>query len=108
MKAVPKTKKDLLDQCCNNYRKLNELIDLFPEEEQHSEFSPGTMNRNIRDVLAHLYHWHLMLLDWYAVGMNGNMPDMPAKILPGRRTKELNTSIYKSIETTSWITLGFS
>lgn len=23
------------------------------------------MNRNIRDVLSHLHHWHLLMMDWY-------------------------------------------
>ena len=93
--AVPKTKNELIEQSQNNYRKLSKLVDSFSEEEQHSEFPPGTMNRNIRDVLAHLYHWHLMFLDWYSVGMKGEKPDMPAKGYSWKDTKKLNKYIWE-------------
>ncbi len=77
--AVPKTKEELLKQSSENYRTLNELIDSYSNEEILAEFPEGTMNRNIRDVLAHLYHWHIMFIGWYTVGMEGKRPEMPAK-----------------------------
>ncbi|NNK75455.1 MAG: ClbS/DfsB family four-helix bundle protein [Maribacter sp.] len=92
--AVPKTKSELLLQGKANYQKLNDLINSLPEKEQLSEFPPGTMNRNITDVLAHLYHWHLMFMDWYKVGMQGQKPDIPAKGYTWRDTKELNKKIW--------------
>lgn len=51
------------------------------------------MNRNVRDVLGHLHHWHLMFLDWYLVGMSGKKPDIPAKDFTWKMTPELNKSI---------------
>jgi len=93
--AVPTTKIELIQQSQENYRKLNELIDSFPNEEQISEFPKGIMNRNIRDVIAHLHHWHLMLIDWYRVGMKGLKPDMPAKGYSWKDTKELNKKIWR-------------
>jgi hypothetical protein len=59
----PKTKEQLLKLSRGNYKKLNDLIDSFSDEEQRTDFPEGTMNRNISDVLAHLHHWHLMFLD---------------------------------------------
>jgi hypothetical protein len=92
---VPKTKKELIQQSQMNYQKLNELIDSFPNEEQISEFPKGTMNRNIRDVLAHLHHWHNMFIDWYEIGKKGEKPDMPAKGYTWKDTKELNKKIWE-------------
>lgn len=92
---VPKTKKELIQQSQKNYQQLNELIDSFSNEEQVSEFRKGTMNRNIRDVLAHLHHWHIMFIDWYEVGMKGDKPDMPAKGYSWKDTKELNKKIWE-------------
>ena len=92
--AVPKTKTELLEQSQRNYEKLNELIDSLSEEQKLSDFPPGTMNRNIRDALAHLHHWHLMFIDWYTVGMKGEKPEMPAKGYSWRDTKELNKRIW--------------
>ena len=96
--AVPTTKIELIQQSQENYRKLNELIDSFPNEEQISEFPKGTMNRNIRDVIAHLHHWHLMFIDWYNVGMKGLKSDMPAKGYSWKDTKELNKKIWRDYQ----------
>jgi len=93
--AVPKTKNELFHQSQDNYQKLMALIDSFSEEKQLAEFPPGTMNRNIRDVLAHLYHWHLMFLDWYSIGMKGQKPEMPAKGYTWKEIKELNQNIWE-------------
>ncbi len=93
--AVPKTKNELFQQSQDNYQKLIALIESFSEEQQLAEFAPGTMNRNIRDVLAHLYHWHLMFLDWYSIGMKGQKPEMPAKGYTWKETKKLNNDIWE-------------
>ncbi len=76
-----------------NYEKLNDFVEGFSEEEQLAEFRPGTMNRNIRDVLAHLHHWHLMMRNWYEVGMSGEKPDIPAKGYTWKTTSALNERI---------------
>lgn len=64
-------------------------------DEQEQEFPEGTLNRNIKDVLAHLHAWHLMLLDWYTVGMSGQKPDMPAKGYTWKTLPDLNREIQK-------------
>lgn len=91
----PRTKDELLKLSQTNYSKLKDLVDSFDSKEQLAEFPKGTMNRNIRDVLAHLHEWHMMLLNWYKVGMTGEKPDMPAKGYSWRSTSELNYSIWK-------------
>jgi hypothetical protein len=90
----PTTKQDLLVQCRAQYAALGALIDGYSAEEQQREFKPGTMNRNIRDVLAHLHHWHLLMQEWYAVGMKGGKPEMPAKGYTWATTPELNRGIH--------------
>ncbi|MBK7638470.1 MAG: ClbS/DfsB family four-helix bundle protein [Saprospiraceae bacterium] len=47
------------------------------------------MNRNIKDVLAHLHQWHVMMIGWYDCGMKGEKPDIPAKEIPGRPHRNL-------------------
>lgn len=91
----PKTKRELLGLSRENYQKLIGFIDSFSEDEVHAEFPEGTLNRNIRDVLAHLYHWHLMFLNWYNEGMAGKKPDMPAKGYFWKDTPALNREIWK-------------
>ena len=97
----PKTKDELLELSQKNFAKLNELVDSYSSEEQVAEFPEGTMNRNIRDVLAHLHHWHLMMLEWYEIGMKGDKPDMPAKGYTWKTVPELNREIqekYRTVE----------
>jgi len=91
----PKSKEELLLLGEENYEKLLRLIDSFSDEEKASSFPPGTMNRNIRDVLAHLHHWHLMMMTWYEVGMRGEKPEMPAPGYSWKTTPELNREIWK-------------
>jgi hypothetical protein len=91
----PKSKDELISLSQKNFRRLLDFIDGMSNEEQEKEFPKGTMNRNIRDVLAHLHHWHLMMLDWYALGMQGQKPDMPAKGYTWKSTPQLNKRIWE-------------
>ena len=90
----PTTKKELLAQSHARYNALIALIDGLSAADQQRAFRPGTMNRNIRDVLAHLHHWHLLMRAWYAVGMQGGKPEMPAKGYTWATTPELNRWIH--------------
>lgn len=94
--ARPTTKEELLHLSQANYKKLNDLIESISDP--NKEFPEGTMNRNIRDVLAHLHHWHLMMLNWYEVGMKGEKPEMPAKGYSWKDTPELNKEIWKKYQ----------
>ncbi len=91
----PKTKPELLSASQQNFDRLDSLVDSFSEEEQKRDFPSGTMNRNIRDVLAHLHDWHLMMLRWYDLGMAGEKPDMPAKGFSWKDTPKLNQAIWE-------------
>lgn len=91
----PKTKAELIHLSNLNFDKLITFINSFDDKLQRKEFPKGTMNRNIRDVLAHLHHWHLMMLQWYAIGMSGQKPEMPAKGYTWKTTPDLNLEIWK-------------
>lgn len=97
----PQNKISLLDLSQKNFESLMEFIAALPKETKINEFPPGTLNRNIRDVLMHLHQWHLMLLEWYAVGMQGKKPDMPAKGYSWKTTPELNQWIWKKYQRTT-------
>lgn len=94
----PKTKIALLELSFKNFVKLKDLVDSFTPEERTKEFPVGTMNRNIRDVLAHLHHWDLLMLEWYAIGMKGQKPDMPAKGYTWKTISDLNHNIQKQYQ----------
>ncbi len=96
----PKTKEELSKLARANFEKLVAYVEDCPKEEQSREFPKGTLNRNIRDVLAHLHHWHLMFLEWYSVGMTGDKPEMPAKGYTWRTLPGLNKEIRKKYSDT--------
>ncbi|KAB2805374.1 ClbS/DfsB family four-helix bundle protein [Phaeocystidibacter luteus] len=94
----PTTKSELLKASEKAFGELMEMIESMPLERRNAEFQPGTMNRNIRDVLAHIHHWHLLMLDWHEQGMSGTKPEMPAKGYTWRTTSELNRQIWNDYQ----------
>ena len=92
----PKSKLELLKLSQDNFKKLNNFIDQKSRGDQQKEFPLVTMNRNIRDVLGHLHHWHLLMLDWYKIGMSGEKPEMPAKGYSWKTTSDLNKWILEN------------
>lgn len=72
--ARPQTKKDLLEAAHTNYEKLLALIEAMTDDELEASFSfiidekkkeaHWQRDKNIRDVIIHLYEWHQLLLDW--------------------------------------------
>lgn len=89
----PSTKKDLLALSNENYSKLKDLANSLSENELNGTFPEEYLNRNVRDVLAHLHHWHLLMLGWYETGMKGEKPDIPAKGYNWRTLPDLNREI---------------
>lgn len=97
----PKNKTELIEISEKKFRELNEYIDSLSEINKHKDFPLPTMNRNIRDVIAHIHHWHILFLDWYEKGMAGIKPDMPEKGYTWKTTPELNKSIWQRYQQNS-------
>ena len=78
--ARPTTKNDLIETAGATYDKLMELLDSMTTEQLTGTFSFDIENekgehwkrdRNIHDVLIHLYEWQQLLLDWVTANQNG-------------------------------------
>ena len=50
---------------------------------------------SVKDVLAHVVEWQRMNLDWYAAGLRGDTPAMPAPGFTWRELPRLNAAIYR-------------
>jgi hypothetical protein len=50
---------------------------------------------SVKDVLAHLVEWQQMNLEWYAAGLRGEKPAMPAPGFTLRELPRLNEMIYR-------------
>ncbi|OEK04246.1 ClbS/DfsB family four-helix bundle protein [Roseivirga misakiensis] len=91
----PTSKQELLAASEANYKRLLDLIDSYSADEVNTEFAPGTLNRNIKDVLAHLHEWHLIMQGWYKTGMAGEKPAMPAEGYTWKTLPEFNREVWK-------------
>lgn len=97
----PTTKTTLLEASQVNFAKLQEFISQL-EEPSTIVFLEGTLNRNIRDVLAHLHYWHMMMIDWYSQGMQGIRPEMPAKGYTWKMMPALNLKIWEDCQSITY------
>ena len=77
----PTTKLDLIMAAEENYKKLNSLISNLTEDELSTPFdftkddkkkeAHWRRDKNLRDVLIHLYEWHQLILNWVNANQNG-------------------------------------
>lgn len=94
----PTDKASLLDQCDSRFAALLALVDSLPPERQAAEFAFEQRDRNVRDTLAHLHAWHLMMLEWHRVGMSGATPEIPGKGYTWQTLPGLNKEIWESYQ----------
>lgn len=69
--ARPTTKQELEEASKMNFEKLFTLISSMTKEEQDKIFNFEDRDKNIRDVLVHLYEWHQLLLNWIDSNQSG-------------------------------------
>lgn len=79
--ARPTSKTDLMIAAQNNFEKLSGLIVSMTEIELNTPFDFSSdekkkeahwkRDKNLRDILIHLYEWHQLLLNWVSSNMNG-------------------------------------
>ncbi len=99
----PQNKEQLLDLSKQNFDKLFEMINNFSEEQRLTNFEfDNNRDKNIRDILVHLHHWHLMMLEWYKIWMTWEKPDIPVKGYTWKTIKDLNKKIWKKYQNTSY------
>ena len=77
----PKTKENLMTAAKENYEKLNILISNMSDEELNTQFdfskdekkkeAHWKRDKNLKDILIHLYEWHQLILNWINSNQNG-------------------------------------
>ena len=107
----PTNKNELLELAEANLNKLLEFIDGLPDEYKTKIYKNNELNerdKTISDVICHLHEWHLMMLNWYKVGMSGKKPAIPAEGYTFQTLPALNRKIwekYKGTELKNAITM---
>ncbi|MGI5064532.1 ClbS/DfsB family four-helix bundle protein [Treponema putidum] len=90
----PATKEDLIFASNEQFTKLCSLIDEMTDEEKSADILPNERDKNLRDVLTHLYEWHCFLLNWIKVNTQGK----PASFLP----ESYNWKTYPKMNNEFW------
>jgi hypothetical protein len=87
-------KQELLSEIQRERAALDEaLAGLTPRQMTRAGVTRGGWS--VKDVLAHLTEWQQMNLDWYAAGLRGEKPAMPAPGYTLRELPRLNAMIYR-------------
>lgn len=107
----PVTKSELLNMAAKNYEEMNKLISSLSEEELETPFNFTKMksrkeahwerDKNLRDILIHLYEWHQLLLNWVTANEKGEeRPFIPAPY-NWRTYGDMNVAFWKKHQNTS-------
>ncbi len=106
----PTIKEDLITVANENYSKLNDIIDNLTEKELSSVFDFSSNNKkeahwgrdkNLRDILIHLYEWHSLVLSW----VESNTKGIDKSFLPApynwKTYGDMNVEFFKKHQNTS-------
>jgi hypothetical protein len=88
----PHTKTQLIIESQQEYEALESLLAALTPEQMIQVGALGDWSP--KDVLAHLYEWQQMLLRWYAAGLRGETPPIPAEGFKWSQLPALNQHIY--------------
>ena len=106
------TKAELIAAANGQWEKMWKLIDSIPGGAQSITFSFGndpklkeahwSRDKNMRDVLIHLYEWHRLLLDWTAANFGGgNKPFLPEPYT-WKTYGDMNVGFWEKHQSTSY------
>lgn len=103
--ARPTTKKEMIEAANTNFTKLQKFIGSMSEESLNTEFdftddlkkkeAHWKRDKNLRDVLTHLYEWHQLLLNWIKANTAGNKSAFLPKPYTWKTYSELNIKFWK-------------
>ena len=109
--ARPQTKEDLLIAAKENFEKLNTLISKMSDKELTTPFdfskdekkkeAHWKRDKNLRDVLIHLYEWHQLILNWVHSNRNGEEKPFIPKPYNWRTYGDMNVEFWKKHQNTS-------
>ena len=107
----PTTKEDLLEVAKNNFDSLFAFIDSMTEQELAIPFDFASdikkkeahwkRDKNLRDVLIHLYEWHQLQLSWVEANRKGEDKPFLPKPYNWRTISTMNGFFCKKHQSTS-------
>lgn len=106
-----KTKDELLKSSKTNFEKLWTFIDSMSQKELETEFNffddekkkeaHWKRDKNLRDVLVHLYEWHRLTMIWIYSNQQGMQKDFLPKPYTWKTYGAMNEEFFKKHQKTS-------
>ena len=109
--ARPTTKEELIKAADDGFDKLMALLEPLTPEERNGRFSfdlskekgaHWARDRNIKDVLVHLYEWHQLLLNWVEDNQQGRTHDFLPDGYNWRNYGEMNVKLRDKHDDTTY------
>ncbi|MDR0311433.1 MAG: ClbS/DfsB family four-helix bundle protein [Acidobacteriota bacterium] len=107
----PAAKTELIDAAGGQWNKMWKLIDSMTDA-QSAVFNFGNdpklkeahwaRDKNLRDVLVHLYEWHQLLLNWTAANIGGDEKPFLPKPYTWKTYGDMNVEFWKKHQSTSY------
>ena len=109
--ARPQTKEHLMIAAKENFEKLNTLISKMSDKELTTPFdfskdekkkeAHWKRDKNLRDVLIHLYEWHQLILNWVESNQKGEEKPFIPQPYNWRTYGDMNVEFWKKHQNTS-------
>ena len=106
--ARPTTKEDLLKAGDDQFAKMWKLIEGLSEEEQRGTFdlegkeAHWARDKNIRDILIHLYEWHQLFLNWVSANQTGEAKPFLPVPYNWKTYGDMNMALWQAHQATSY------
>ena len=107
----PQTKENLMIAAKENFEKLNTLISKMSDKELTTPFdfskdekkkeAHWKRDKNLRDVLIHLYEWHQLILNWVESNQKGEEKPFLPEPYNWRTYGNMNVEFWKKHQNTS-------
>jgi len=107
----PQTKENLMIAAKENFEKLNILISKMSDKELTAPFdfskdekkkeAHWKRDKNLRDILIHLYEWHQLILNWVESNQKGEDKPFLPEPYNWRTYGDMNVEFWKKHQNTS-------
>ncbi len=107
----PVTKAELIETANTQFEKLWKLIDSMAEDAQAATFqfdstvgkeAHWTRDKNLRDVLIHLFEWHQLLLHWVEANQKGEAKPFLPEPYNWKNYGQMNVAFWEKHQATSY------
>jgi len=112
--ARPKSKNELVEAANTNFSKLFDLIDSMTDEGKNADFhfdkefldkqkaAHWKRDKNVRDILIHLYEWHQLLLNWVKNNQKGIVKTFLPEPYNWKTYPQMNVAFWEKHQSTSY------